>query len=86
MGGEQCRTAPNWVKDGYRFKETEILRECSVPIRLLAHRFVSDYAFGHINFWSAEGRHRGIVIVFCQRSGVLFKLLYASQRVIVARK
>ena len=47
------------MKDGYRFRGTEILRECSVPIRLLAHRFVSDYAFGQKKFWSAESRHRG---------------------------
>ena len=59
--------------NGCRFKETDILRECSVPIRLLAHRFVLDYAFGKIRLWSLEGPHRGIFIVFYQRSGLLFK-------------
>ena len=44
------------------------LRECSVPIRLLAHRFVLDYAFGKIRLWSLEGPHRGIFI-----GGLLFK-------------
>ena len=29
------------VRDAYRFKETEISCECSVPIRLAAHLFVS---------------------------------------------
>jgi len=29
-------------------------------------RFVSAYTFGKICFWSLEGRHRGLVITFCQ--------------------
>ena len=53
---------------GWATVVTEILRECSVPIRLLAHRFVLDYAFGKIRLWSLEGPHRGIFI-----SGLLFK-------------
>ena len=57
------------MRDVYRFKETEILRECPVAIRLLVHGFVSDFVVGQINLWSPEGRHRGIVIVFCQRVG-----------------
>ena len=39
----------------------------------------SSYAFGKICFWSVEGRHRAVVIVFCQRSGLLFKLLDARR-------
>ena len=49
-------------------------------------RFVSNYTFGKICFWSPEGRYRGIVIVFCQRNGLLFKLLDASQRVTAVEK
>ena len=49
---------------------------------LLAHRFVSDYAFGKIRFWSLEGRHQGIAIVSVGPV-LLFKLSEASQSVIV---
>ena len=45
---------------------------------IVSFRSVPDYAFGKIRFWSLESRHRGVV-VFCQRSGLLFQLLDASQ-------
>ena len=72
------------MRDGYRFKETEILRECSVPVRLLAHRF--RLCPGQDSLLVAGGSTTGIVIVFCQRSGLLFKQLDASQRVMAVRK
>ena len=49
-------TAANELVDGYRFKETEILRECSVPIRLLAHRFLAFQIMPSARF--AFGRWR----------------------------
>ena len=57
-------------------------------IRLLAHLFVSlqIMPWDKIHFWLLEGRHRGIVTVFSQRGGLLFKLLDASQTVIVVTK
>ena len=33
-------------------------------------QFVSYLAFGKIRFWLLKGRHRGIVIVFCQTRGL----------------
>ena len=43
------------------------------------------YAISKIRFWSLEGQYRGIVFVFCQRNGLLFKLLDVSWRVIVVK-
>ena len=57
---------------------------CSNLTGLLAHPFVSFQIKPSERF--AFGRHRGTVIIFCQRSGLLFKLLDACQRVIVVMK
>ena len=57
---------------------------CRILIRLLAHPFVSFQIIPWEKF--AFGRLRGIVIIFCQRSGLLFKLLDACQSVIIVIK
>jgi len=70
--------AANGIKDRYRFKKTEIWSGF-LPI-------ISYYAFGKTCFCLLKGWHWGIVIVFCQRGGLLFQPLDVSQRVTVVRK
>ena len=57
-------------------------------ITFLAHPFVRVKLYPREDSlfrWGVTGQHRGIVIVFCQRS-LLLLLLDACQRVIVVRK
>ena len=44
-----------------------------------AHRFVSDYDFGKIRFWSLEGRHQDKVIVFCRTSAAILAVRSESE-------
>ena len=70
------------MRDGYRFKDTEI--SSGFP-PIVSVRFILCFRQDALLLPKGLG-YRGIVLVFCQRSGLLFKLLDASQNVIVVRK
>jgi len=68
-------TAANGMRDRYRFKETEF-DQASCPSFHITPS-------AKIRFWLLTWRYG---YCFCQRSGLLFQLLDASERVIVVRK